>query len=136
KVWGHGSHRTLGTGNNEWYTPATYIDAARDVLGKIDLDPASSERAQAVVKAERYFTADDDGLDSNWFGNVWLNPPYSRDLLPSFVDKLVCEVREGNVEQAIMLTHNFSDTAWFHNAAEIADSICFTRGRIDFYNET
>jgi hypothetical protein len=31
-----------------------------------------------------------------------------------------------------MLTHNYTDTSWFHKACEIADAICFTRGRIKF----
>ena len=33
---------------------------------------------------------------------------------------------------AIMLTHNYSDTAWFQDAAALADAICFTRGRVRF----
>jgi len=41
-----------GTGNNNWYTPARYIEAARTVLGEIDLDPASDARGQSVVQAK------------------------------------------------------------------------------------
>jgi hypothetical protein len=51
------------TGEVEWYTPAEYVDLAQEVvLGKIDLDPASSALAQQTVKAKQFFTAADDGL--------------------------------------------------------------------------
>ena len=36
-------------------------------------------------------------------------------------------------KQAILLTNNNTDTAWFHAAAQKAAAICFTRGRINFY---
>jgi hypothetical protein len=32
-----------------------------------------------------------------------------------------------------MLTHNFTDTTWFHEAAHATQAICFTRGRVRFY---
>jgi hypothetical protein len=31
-----------------------------------------------------------------------------------------------------MLTHNYTDTAWFHEAAGAAKAICFPMGRIRF----
>ena len=39
----------------------------------------------------------------------------------------------GRVTAAILLTHNYTDTSWFHEAAGLADAICFTRGRVKFY---
>jgi phage N-6-adenine-methyltransferase len=126
------NHRAEGTGDNEWFTPPEYVDAARDVLGEIDLDPATHEIAQKTVQALDYFTASDDGLVQPWHGRVWLNPPYVQPLIAQFVTKLVTEVSARRVEQAILLTHNYTDTAWFHEAESAADLLCFTRGRIKF----
>lgn len=123
---------TFGTGENEWYTPDEYLDIARQVLGAIDLDPATSELANERVKASAIFTADDNGLERPWFGRVWLNPPYAQPLISQFADKTVAEWRSGNFEAAIVLTHNYTDTAWFQKLAHAATAICFTRGRIRF----
>jgi phage N-6-adenine-methyltransferase len=124
-------HRALGTGATEWYTPAEYIEAARDVLGSIDLDPASSEIAQRTVRATAYFTQDDDGLTKEWRGRVWLNPPYGGPF-EDLVTKLMAEYGAGRVTEAILLTHNFTDTVWFHEAVRVARVFCLPRGRIKF----
>jgi hypothetical protein len=42
---------TEGTGEFALYTPANYVEAARHLLGVIDLDLASNEVAQRTVKA-------------------------------------------------------------------------------------
>jgi len=129
------SHRTIGTGNNEWYTPAEYIDVARRVLGDIDLDPASHKIAQCTVRARKFYTKQDDGLSKQWHGRVWLNPPYAQPLISQFVDKLLAERNAKRVKAAILLAHNFTDTAWFQKAAMLGQAICFTRGRIAFVDE-
>lgn len=123
---------TFGTGENEWYTPAEHIELARSVLGKIDLDPASSATAQETVKATSYFTEADNGLEQKWKGRVWLNPPYAQPAISHFAEKMVSEIAAGRVSEAIMLTHNYTDTAWFQKLAKAATAICFTRGRVKF----
>jgi phage N-6-adenine-methyltransferase len=122
-----------GTGENEWFTPAEHIERARLVLGGIDLDPATHKKAQETVRAERWFTKATNGLVQEWHGRVWLNPPYAQPHIADFVSKMVSERKAGRVAAAIMLTHNYTDTAWFHEAVSIADAICFTRGRVKFY---
>jgi phage N-6-adenine-methyltransferase len=130
---GHADYgRLANTGEVEWYTPAEYVEAVRDVLGAIDLDPASSEAAQRTVRAARFFTKEDDGLAHPWPGRVWVNPPYVQPLIMHFVAKLVEEVAARRTTEAILLTHNFTDNAWFHLAASACTAICFTRGRIAF----
>ena len=109
-------HGASGTGENEWFTPVEFLDVARDVLGEFDLDPASSDKAQKRVQASQYFTLQDDGLEHEWLGRVWLNPPYVQPFIARFVVKMVAERRAGRVTAAIMLTHNYTDTAWFHEA--------------------
>src|SRR4051812_17263875 len=95
--------------SNEWYTKACYLDAARKVMGDIDLDPASCELANKTVKAKRYYTKKEDGLKQAWHGRVWCNPPFRRredgygSSIELFTRKLVDEYKAGNVTQAILL---------------------------------
>jgi len=127
------NHRAIGTGENEWYTPAEYADMAREVMGSIDLDPASCAEANEVIRASTFYTKEDDGLIKDWKGNLWVNPPYSRDLMPAFVDKLKQSFINGDVDSAILLSHNNTDTAWFHSLASVSSAICFPKKRIKFY---
>jgi DNA N-6-adenine-methyltransferase (Dam)/Protein of unknown function (DUF3102) len=132
-LWGN-NLPMRGNGFNEWCTPSDLIANARRVLGTIDLDPASHRYAQKIVRAKRFFTREQDGLSRPWFGKVWCNPPYDRFSIGPFVDKLIGEIKAGRVSEAIMLTHNHTDALWFRRLADNADVVCFTSGRVKFYD--
>ncbi|HEU5375521.1 MAG TPA: DNA N-6-adenine-methyltransferase [Ktedonobacteraceae bacterium] len=121
---------------NEWFTPPSIIRAAKEVMGEINLDPASCVAANAFVQAERFYSKEDNGLLLPWFGNVWLNPPFGRTQqgrgsnLAHFTIKLNSEYQSGNVKQAILLIPTNTATSWFVPLWDYP--ICFPRRRIRF----
>jgi len=116
----------------EWYTPAEYVDAAREVMGKIDLDPGSCEEANKTVKAAKIYTEETDGLaeGNKWKGRLWLNPPYGR-LAGQFVSRLMREVEAENVKEFCILLNSYSsDTQWWQPLWDY--TLSFPSKRINF----
>jgi hypothetical protein len=128
-------HVSNNSGNNEWYTPPEFIEAARKVMGSIETDPASNDIAQQTVKAATYYTAENSGLDAQWHGNVWMNPPYSSDLIGSFCEKLISEHKAGQVTQAIVLVNNATEARWFRTLISSANMVGFTNKRVRFIDK-
>lgn len=116
----------------ERFTTPEVIEAARQVLGRIDLDPASCEIAQQTVRAKKFFTIEDDALGREWVGKVFLNPPFFTGLYQKFIDKLVGEIKAGRVTAAILLTNSRTDPRWFSTAVSSCASVCFSAGRLHF----
>ena len=126
------AHVANNSGNNEWYTPAKYIDLAREVMGGIDCDPATSEIANQTVKAKTIFTAEDDGLAQTWRGRVWMNPPYAQPLMSDFAEAVSAKFESGEIEQACILVNNATETQWFQRMVSVANAVCFPKSRIKF----
>jgi len=62
------SRHNNGVGAIAWYTPAKHVDPAREVMGGVDLDPASNPTAQKIVKVKKYYTAKTNGFDKKRMG--------------------------------------------------------------------
>ena len=128
------AHVSYNSGENEWYTPPEYIQAARDVMGDIDLDPASTTEANLIIQARTFYSAQDNGLEQEWKGRVWMNPPYSSGLIEKFIEKLLNNIEVESISEAIVLVNNATDTKWFQSMLYHTKAICFPAGRIHFWN--
>lgn len=117
--------------SNEWYTPAVYCAAARKVMGDIDLDPASSALANTVVQAKQIYTQEDNGLTKEWYGCVYLNPPFENGGQSTFARYLLNQFKYGSVEQAILLVTANTEVGWFQPFYDFP--ICFVRKRLNYW---
>lgn len=107
--------------SNERYTPPYIIERARAALGGIDLDPASCGAANSIVRAKRYYTREEDGINKLWVGKVWLNPPYGYRRVKDkktpqaglWVDRLIGLYDQGFVTHALLLVNANFSSDWF-----------------------
>lgn len=127
------SHQLINqtSGETEYYTPLPIVDAARRVMGSIELDPASSARANERIRAEKYFTEKDDGLKQHWFGTVWVNHPFGRIANPLWVSKMVQEFSRAEVFALTCITFAATSEEWFQPLAK--NPQCYLCPRTNFY---
>jgi hypothetical protein len=129
-----GAHVGFNSGNSEWYTPQIYANAAREVMGGIDIDPCSCEDANRVVKAATFFDEQRDGFAQEWHGRLYTNPPYGEGTIDKFSEKLLAEFHAQRVKQAIVLVNNCTETKWFQWLLRASSNVCFPMGRISFWS--
>ncbi|EGQ7854347.1 hypothetical protein LCX39_004081 [Vibrio vulnificus] len=148
------------SGNFEYYTPKEIVDAARQCMGGIELDPASSLKANSIVQAERIFTKEDDGMAQIWVAEkLWMNHPFSRGEkacptnrarcakkscqkrgyhidhdIPSnmdWINKLLEHYHQGEIKEAICITFANTSEAWFRKLLPFPQ--CMPNKRIQYY---
>lgn len=116
------THETYGKETVDWYTPPWVFEK----MGiRFDLDPCHPIKRIEWIPVDKTYNINDDGLRSEWNGNVWLNPPYGK-YTKDWLKKLNSH---GN---GIALVFSRTDCAWFHDSVVNADSILFLKGRIKF----
>lgn len=125
----------------EWYTPSPFVEAARAVMGGIDLDPASHEEANRTVRAARFYTAEEDGLSRPWYGLLFINPPGGKDskgkaLVPQFWRALMRSWARGEVSQAVWVGYSLEQLQTLQGTGAhhtpIDYPICIPSRRIPF----
>ncbi|GGP05102.1 N-6-adenine-methyltransferase [Cloacibacterium rupense] len=107
----------------EWLTPPDLVKK----LGDFDLDPCTPVNPP-FVHAKTNFNINDDGLQKQWFGRVYMNPPYGKGM-EKWMEKLKIH---GN---GIALIFARTETKCFFNHIwNDAHAVLFVKGRIKFYN--
>jgi phage N-6-adenine-methyltransferase len=120
--------------SDDWHTPPAIVEAARRVLGRIDLDPFSSDTANRTIKATRYLSKADNALHPRQWTDqpctCWINPPYGRGVIDKAIFRFLAELPR--LSAAILLVNNATETKWFCALAARNPTICFTDHRIEF----
>ena len=116
-------NENVNVGTTTWLTPPYVLEA----LGEFDLDPCSPlDRPWDTAK--HHYTIEDDGLIMPWFGRVWCNPPYGREMNP-FLEKMVNHGPGG----IVLIFARTETKAFFDYVWDKADAILFLKGRLKFY---
>lgn len=110
--------------SDEWSTPQDFFDKYNTVW-KFDVDVCATKDN---AKCDRYFTKENSGLDNEWLGTCWMNPPYGRD-----IGKWMKKAYESSLKGStvVCLVPARTCTAWWHDYA-MKGSVQFIRGRLKF----
>lgn len=114
--------------SDEWPTPPALVDRLACRFGPFDLDPASTD-GNAVC--DHHYTKADNGLQQEWHGRVFLNPPYGHGL-EKWINKAVREVRRNHADLVCMVLPVWSDRRWFARMIPKAHRVVFLEGRVSF----
>lgn len=125
---------------DDWITPPELVEDIDQALYEeddgvsmgINLDPCPHEYTRHANVNYRLENGH-DGLEERWFGDVFVNPPFSYK--QEWLAKAVTEVqREPGADCVVMITPDSTDTkSWWHEyIAEHAKYICFLEGRLAY----
>ena len=125
------------TYDNEYYTPSNVVQLAKQVahVESFDLDPASSHVANSHNNiAQHYFCKKQDGLKQEWYGDVFINPPYSSSSgnTSLWINKALECYQTGKISSITMLLRDASGTKYFDTASKNF-AACYLKDRLRFW---
>lgn len=109
--------------SNDWFTPKYVFDAMEVIF---DLDVASP-KDQTFISVPCGAYVSENSLDTEWFGCVWMNPPFGNQKnkmlwIQKFID-------HGN---GVALMPDRTSAPWWQYFASKAASVLFVKGKIKF----
>ncbi len=114
--------------SNDILTPPWILVLVRQCLGRIDLDPCG--HVEDRVKArKRILWPEQDGLEIDWRGGVYVNPPFG-DGIKRWYHK--AWISAGHGARVLLLVPVWTDSKAWQFYVPRADAICFFRGRLNF----
>jgi len=125
--------------SDEYATPPWLWRSLGRAVGGFDVDPASGAESAPIAKTQ--YTRADDGLAKQWYGDVWLNPPFgdapgaSKSKRETWLLKARNEINREDVRTITMLLPVDTSTDWFHDHVIPANVICLMDRRLKFEGE-
>lgn len=107
---------TGGYEEDERYTQAVTLAVCRRLAGvdAYDLDVAACAEAHC---ASTWCSRENSGLEQEWFGNVWCNPPYS-DIRP-WIERAWQQMTDGScVTVSMLLPSSRCEQVWWQQCVE------------------
>lgn len=113
---------------DEHHTPEWILSFAREAMNvdQFYLDPATT--TDNPTKAKRIYTEEDNGLNFDWRGDVWVNPPFS--LNKEFALKVANDKNVYN--QCIYLAKADFRTRWSKTLLSNADHMIIINDYVKF----
>lgn len=122
--------------SSEWFTPPDIVERARRSLGgQIDLDPASCAEANKLVRADTFWTKEDNGLAHDWRGykRIFVNPPGGRGLPALWWDAAAKAAAEGASVVFVMFSIQQLQTIARTKTRDAFAHVCIPRKRVCYW---
>ena len=107
-----------------WATPQKFFDKYNALYG-FSLDVCANKDN---AKCSKFFSIENNGLEQEWSGSCWMNPPYGREIIHWMKKAYESSLCGATV---VCLVPARTDTKWWHEYAMKGD-IEFIRGRLKF----
>jgi site-specific DNA-methyltransferase (adenine-specific) len=124
--------------SEDWQTPKSLYDEFNKHY-HFDLDPCTTK--ENPLGTTYFYTKEDNGLEKPWHGNVFVNPPYNREI-EKWLKKAKYELEKGFAMNVVFLLPARTDTLWFHKyictkfgwSYRYGVNVKFLKGRLKFTN--
>lgn len=110
---------------DDWETPKKLYEILDNEF-HFNLDPCCTKE---TAKCISFYTTEDDGLSKEWRGNVFMNPPYGRQII-NWIKKAKEESDKGST--VVCLVPARTDTKWWHTYCMKSAEIRFLTKRLTF----